>query len=183
MKKFRQVRTMPKRWNSSIGWYRKGFGKRTFSCSFPWGKQGALPPQPPTLFSQHTRNMYMNWPSGCKLASSAQLLAVSLSSSRWGGTGRGTSWCPHAVGLLPVGWLLPATANQGWPREAGADVLGRTTGHAWTRVGQEHSQFSTQGCLVLLVPRGVDMGTGANTHPSSGMDLRPLCQDAEKLDL
>lgn len=39
----------------------------------------------------------------------------------------------------------------------------------------------SQDCPVLPVPRRVGMGKGVNTHPGSEMELRPLCQDSEKL--
>lgn len=73
MKKLR-LRQVIRGWDCSAAGVERRLGKEPFLAPF-LGKQGALPPQRPSLCSQHTSNRCMQEASGCKLASSSWSLA------------------------------------------------------------------------------------------------------------
>lgn len=137
-------------------------------------------PSPTTSFSHlpaHTLS-----PQAVNCPASPPHPPRSPSSSRWGSVGRGASWCLPAAGLLPVGEPLQ-------PPQAGLTMKSRgleSSAEHLATCGQGQARrspsFLCRAAQCYPVLRRESTRKGVNTHLSSEMELRPLCQDTEKQD-
>lgn len=166
MKKLR-LRQVIRRWDCSAAGVERRLGREPFPAPF-LGKQDALPPQRPSLFSQHTSNRCTQEASGCKPASSSRSLAD--------GVVRGEG--PAGVCMLWACCLWVGTASHCQPRlitksqllESSAEPRG-TRGQGRVRSSPGLLPRAAQCCLV---PNREDMGEGVSTHLISEMELRLL---------